>query len=470
MDTHLEPSSYTVDPATLPVALRPPTPELEALGERIALLAAQISAATYQLLVLIREFDEQQGWGRGFDGFRNCAHWLSWRTGLAPGVAREKVRVARALGGLPKISEAMRRGKVSYSKVRAMTRVATAENEEELLTLARYGTAAQLERVVRATRAVTRDAERRQEVDRHERRYLQTWVDADGSVVIRGRLEPEAGQALLRALEAAADVLYDEERERQASTTDGVRPKQRRADAVGRVAEAALAGGLDQGTRGDRYQVVVHVDAEVLADPESPPEAGGQSILEGGDVSAETSRRIACEANRVIMTHDSQGNVLDVGRKTRAVAPALRRALEHRDQGCRFPGCGVKFCDAHHVKHWAEGGETKLENLVLLCRKHHRSVHEGGLRVEADENGAFRFLKPDGSEIQEAPPLPELGKSSWFAMLDPLIDGGVDPDAMGGWPEWDGSRLDLAAGVDMVLHPVDWPGRNDEWWATPEDA
>ncbi len=238
----------TVDLTQLPPVEPEPLTEVEQLGERIALLAVQISAATFQLLTMIREFDERDGWNRGF---RSCAHWLSWRTGLAMGPAREKVRVARALEELPLISEAMRVGGISYSKVRALTRVATPENEQELLILAHAGTATHVERVIRAWRRVDRCEEREREELRHACRYLETYTDDDGMLVVRGRLEPEAGAALLRALEAASQRLYGEERERQTEARDGVPASQRRADALGLLAEAALEGGLESQRAGN---------------------------------------------------------------------------------------------------------------------------------------------------------------------------------------------------------------------------
>ena len=461
-------------------ALQTPTDpdDLEQLGERIAELTAQITAATFQLLTLIRDFDRREGWNCGF---RTCAHWLSWRTGLALGPAREKVRVARSLGELPHLSEAMRQGRISYSKVRALTRVATPQNEPELLDFALAGTASHVERLVRAWRRVDRIEERQQEELRHASRYLSLWTDEDGMVVVRGRLDPEAGAALIKAVEAGCDVLYDQEKEKETATQDGVPASQRRADAIGRVAEAALAGGLDKGTRGDRYQVVLHVDASVLEEPtgvpagtsqeekgdrfrfrsKNPPVTSqlprnrylspfsGQSAFEtGAHVPAETSHRIACDAGKVVMTHDSDGKILDLGRKTRIISPALRRALTHRDQGCRFPGCGLKFCDAHHVRHWAQGGQTRLDNLVLLCRRHHRCVHEEGYRVRSGPDGGVQFLRPDGEPIAEAPPAPAVSDDALTALAESLVEAGVDLEGMPGYPQWDGSALDLGWAVD----------------------
>ena len=234
------------------------------LGEKIAALAARLHAATYELLVLLREFDQRCGWN---NGFLSCAHWLHWRTGIDLGAAREKVRVAHALAALPRISAAMQRGAISYAKVRALTRVATPDNEAALLDFAQAGTAAHVERLVRAWRRVDDVAAAAQDESRHLHRQLSTWVDDDGMVVIRGRLTPEVGAVVQRALEAAADRLF---REAQGAPTaeqlaDEVTPAQRRADALGLLAESALASDLDRGSAGDRYQVVLHVEAPTCA-------------------------------------------------------------------------------------------------------------------------------------------------------------------------------------------------------------
>src|SRR5215831_12070912 len=167
--------------------------------------AAHLTAATSRLLDLIREFDARGGWG---NGFRSCAHWLTWRVGLEPGAAREHVRVARALGALPQLREALARGELSYAKVRALTRVATPETEERLLAVGRAGSADQVERIVRGWRRVDQLAEAREENLRHRSRRLQVYQDEDGMAVIRGRLTPEQGAVLTQALEAARESLY----------------------------------------------------------------------------------------------------------------------------------------------------------------------------------------------------------------------------------------------------------------------
>src|SRR2546425_937163 len=183
--------------------------ELDKLGDEIALLSAHLDAATARLLDLIREFDARGGWN---SGFRSCAAWLSWRVGLDPGAARERVRVARALGTLPLLAQALARGELSYAKVRALTRVATPETEDRLLGVGRAGTAVHVERIVRGWRRVDRQAEARETARQHASRALHVYADEDGTVVVRGRLAPEVGALLLRALAAARETLYQKSR------------------------------------------------------------------------------------------------------------------------------------------------------------------------------------------------------------------------------------------------------------------
>ena len=526
--------------------------EAERLGDDIAELAARIQAATYELLVMIRAFDEREGWS----GFKSCAHWLNWRTGLALGAAREKVRVARALGDLPLLSDAMQRGRISYSKVRALTRVATSANENRLLDFALCAPASYVERLARAWRRVDLQAEAADEQRRHERRNLTTWVDDDGMVVIRGRLSPEVGAVVRRVLEAAGDRLRtDVAPEEAAETSFG----QRQTDALGLVAETALAADLDRGTAGDRYQVVLHVEAETLRTdtPECAPRVsaetvceqashpaavdgaldvsaerltgvapiaangqdadvvrmlpsstgarqvsplggpnvsaeasprpaapaglpnedlapvaatsslrtGGHAALEDADglrVATETARRMACDAGTVVMRHAAGGAILDGGRKTRTIPPALRRALKARDHQCRFPGCNARRCDAHHVRHWANGGPTRLDNLVLLCRRHHRAVHEEGFAVRMDPSGDAAFFWPDGRPLPGVPSAPRWNGLP-LAPTDARLataDIEIGPDTA--TPDWHGERLDLGYAIDVLWRPRTDSGVNAE--------
>ena len=410
-------------------------PDIDPLGDEIALLSAHITAATYQLLCLLRVYDEEERW----QGFRSCAHWLSWRTGVSLGPAREKVRVARCLPALSLIPEAFAAGEISYSKVRAMTRIATAENEAKLLEFARHGTTAQVETLVRHWRRLDRgDAP---EADRAERRGLSLWLTDDGSYEVRGRLAPEVGALLRKALEVAEAKLY--RAERSAGTEHKTTAVQRRADALGLWLEERVQPqvqlvvhsfeGGEHREREEQKQQEEREEQEQRREPEQQekqqqqgepeqqeepqqreePQRNASLVLvteEGSRVSAETSLRLVCDAEVVPIARAEDGSVLDVGRRRRTVGWRLRKALEARDGGCRFPGCGSRArTHAHHITPWAHGGETAMNNLVLLCPFHHRAVHEGGWRVEMDERGAPRFFNPLGVRIPAVPAAPDIG-------------------------------------------------------------
>ncbi len=426
--------------------------EMDQLGNEIAVLSAHLDAATAQLLDLIREFDAREGWNTGF---RSCAHWLSWRVGLDLGAARERVRVARALGALPRLADALAHGELSYAKVRALTRVAKQETEERLLAVGKAGTACHVERIVRGWRRVDAAAEARETAQRHKNRALHVYQDEDGMVVIRGRLTPEMGAVLIQALAAARETLYQRMHSADVAAIPADVPAetpsmaQQQADALALLAETALHHELDPGAAGERYQVVVHVDAEVLADPEAP----GQSVLEGGThVPAETSRRLACDASRVVMRHDPDGRIVEVGARTRTIPPALRRALHHRDRGCRFPGCGVSFGQGHHLRHWAQGGPTTLSNLAMLCRRHHRAVHEEGFQVERQSDGELRFRRPDGRPLPDVPPPSAIPNDPVRALQARNEAAGLHLHARTTCPGWLGEPLDVGWAID-VLHP-----------------
>jgi hypothetical protein len=422
---------------------------LDRLGDQIAELSVHLEAATARLLDLIREFDERGGWNTGFS---SCAAWLSWRVGLDLGAARERVRVARALATLPRLAQALARGELSYAKVRALTRVATPETEERLLAVGRAGTACHVERIVRGWRRVDRIAETRETALRHNSRALRVYQDEDGMVVVRGRLAPETGAVLLQALAAARETLYQQRRQTFDNVNEQQQPplEQQQADALTLLAESALHHGIDPGAPGERYQVVVHVDAPVLADPDAP----GQSVLEDGvRVSAETSQRLACDASRVVMQHGRDGRVVEVAARTRTIPPALRRALHHRDRGCRFPGCVVRFGQGHHIRHWAQGGPTTLSNLALLCRRHHRAVHEDGYQLERLPDGELRFRRPNGWIVPDVPPPPKVPDKP-VELLRALNDAeGLVLNRHTATPGWLGERLNVAYAID-VLHPL----------------
>ena len=473
--------------------------------DRVAVLYGEITAATREFLRALAESDRHRDWEE--EGFSSCGEWLAWQIGITRGTANEKVRAALALEDLPLISEAMARGELSFSKVRAITRVATPDNESELLEFARAGSAANLERLVRGWKTLSRFDEQEAERIRHSRRCFSVFPDEDGMYVVRGRLDPEVGAALMRAVEAASDALFAGARKNNSDgrhTAEAPEPAQLRADAVGLLAERALAAGFgvgvgagfgdrvgfgDQvpisGSRAERYQVVLHVEAATLAEEGEP---GLCELEDGTRIAAETARRLACDTSRVEVSHDIRhdlsrnisrdgmgstlgsigssadssvlGSVLDVGRKTRTIPPALRRALDARDRGCRFPGCGLRFTDAHHIVHWADGGETKLENTLLLCRSHHRRVHEDGYRVCRDRNGQVVFFTPKGKALFEAPTLPELPPDPLQDLVRRNRERGIRPDFSSGAPKWkrdDDVPWAIEAAAIEALDPCDEP-------------
>src|SRR5204862_5631374 len=296
-------------------------------------------------------------------GFSSCAAWLAWRVGFAPGAAREHVRVARALGTLPRLSLALARGELSYAKVRGLTRVATPETEERLLAVGRAGTTEHVERIVRGWRRMDRKAEAREAERQHAGRALHVYPDEDGTVRIRGRLAPEVGALLMQALAAAREAVYPKNVP-AGTCAPGVPQEtptmeQQQADALALLAETALHHGIDPGAPGERYQVVVHVDAEVLADADQ----AGQSVLEDGlRVPAGTSERLACDASRVVLRHDRAGRIVEVDARTRTIPPALRRGLTTRTAGAGFRGCGVRLGRGHPILHGAQGGPPRRPN------------------------------------------------------------------------------------------------------------
>jgi hypothetical protein len=371
------------------------TLSLAELEAQITELAGHLNAANYRWLTLIAEFDRRTGWSDG--RLHSCAHWLNFKCGLNLGAAREKVRVAHALAGLPKIAASMARGELSYSKVRALTRVADEATEEGLLMIALHGTAHHVERLVRGYRRARQAEELSREAQQHANRSVSYWYAEDGSLILNARLPAVAGAMLIQALNAAlkgtaaTEITADRVEEQRISYPV------RRADALAALAEHYLAEPASSSTTADRYQVVVHVDAESLHEHT----AGRCEIEQGPAIPVETVRRLACDASLLTVLESEQGEPLNVGRKTRSIPPAIRRALNTRDGGCRFPGCThQRYVDAHHIEHWADGGETKLSNLVTLCRLHHRLVHEGEITIETLPGGGWRFLRPDGRHFE----------------------------------------------------------------------
>jgi len=358
--------------------------QLEALGEQIAEHATHIDAALHRLLADLRTFDAAGGWAK--QGARTVADWLSWRLRWDGNTAREHVRVARALGNLPRIDDACRRGELSYSQLRAMTRVATPENEEFLLEVAKHSTATQLVVLCRKYAAVQRGEAPTPADDAERRRITKRDLD-DGMVCINATLHPEEAELVWTALTRIA-------KEREAGTFS-------RVDALVEMAEHVV-----RGTSPERSptEIVVTIPVQAL-EGDATDDLAIATTRDGTCLSSRTAQRLACDAGLVAMLEDEDGNPLAVGRKTRTISPALWRAVLERDHGCRFPGCTNQvFLDGHHATHWGHGGATNLRNVLAICKFHHRYLHEYGYRVELDEHQRPTFFDDRGRVISNVPP------------------------------------------------------------------
>jgi uncharacterized protein DUF222 len=360
---------------------------IEALDERILNLCTRINAATYELLVMIREFDERGGclkWGL------DCtSKWLAWRCDLSMATAREKVRVAQALKHLPLISAAFGSGELSYSKVRSLTRVANAGNEADLVDFALRNTSSHVAEYCRELRmGAPASADIAERAFAH--RCLRVRRDADrGMLSVTVELPLEAGELIEKALDKARD----DECLEIPDLVDTSWSK-RQADAFVTMLKEYLQGSETNETKksSDNYLVNIHVDQSALAG-----EVGRSSVP------IETVKRLCCDGQAVVMTETKDGEPLSIGRKSRVVPKGIERAVRARDKNtCRFPGCcNKRFVDIHHIDHWANGGETALEQLMLLCSRHHTLVHEGGFRIEKDFQDHWTFFRPDGIAVPD---------------------------------------------------------------------
>ncbi|RLB59372.1 MAG: hypothetical protein DRI90_15485 [Deltaproteobacteria bacterium] len=464
--------------------------EVDQLADDIAEAAAHIDAATHRLLTNIRVFDACGGWYR--QGARTCAHWLSYRIGLGVNAARERVRVARRLGQLPLINAALRDGLMSFSKVRAMTRVATEDNEARLLHVAKCASGAQLERICRGYRQVTEGRKPRWD---DERRFLRKRHTASGMVRIEAQLRPDEAALVMQALgemrSAARDGASDDsagceeqkgtpavtaaearqaERHDVTAVTssesrgaevelDGVtavtspgpgatevvgvtaetwpepdrdfecnRPTPSLADGLVLMAESVLARGPAARRAGERNQLIVLLGEDLLDIGEHAMCKGDErttgvgtpnrqrserwraELHDGSWLSGQTLQRLACDCGVTVVKTGPDGMPLDVGRKRRTIPPALWTALLIRDGGgCRFPGCTSRiFLAGHHIRPWAQGGPTNLDNTLIVCGSCHERLHEGGFRVERQADGTVRFFTPDGKTIDPCPAPPEI--------------------------------------------------------------
>ena len=414
----------------------------------LATLSAHLNAATARLLELVWPMHEN----RDCDG-GELPGFLAYRLGITRREGREYLRVAQALRELPRIRAAFARGELTFTKVRALTRVATPSSEDGLLEVAEALTASQLERALRVYRRVAAEDAR----ETHELEFVSYHFDEDGSLYLRARLAAEDGTLVVKALDAARERVLERRRAERAAAAaaaggaDESDPfaalacEQRPVgvETLVELAESSLAARPDE-QQVERARLVVHVDAAAISS-----DGRGRSELEDGPViSPETARRLGCDAELVAQV-ERNGLPVSVGRKRRTVPPALRRLLEARDdETCCFPGCErQRHLQAHHRTHWAHGGETSLENLVLLCFHHHRLVHEGGYTVEEDGAGRLRFRNRHGVLCSMTPPRPPPGSAEELVAENDRLGLEIGPKTTrnGGYYEFD-----LGAAVSAI--------------------
>jgi hypothetical protein len=369
---------------------------LERLEEQICELAGHLTAATCRFLVLLADFDARRGWA-SWD-MNNCAQWLSWKCQMSSGTAREHVRVARALRDLPVIRAGFAAARLSYAKVRALTRIATPNTEAGLAELAGPMTGNQLERFARAHR----QASQADDAAAGVRRRLAWRFEEDGSLAGTFRLPPLQGAVLLKALRAAAGDLEH--------------PHKHEEEGAGVSAETPVPA------------------PSVPGDPADP---GRCHVEDGPAISVSTAQMLGCTAALSWMAHDRGGSVLRLGRRRRRPNAALRRAARERDTcRCRFPGCESRRIDLHHIQFWSNGGRTDLENLISLCKYHHMLVHDRGYLIATARDGTFAFYRSDGTAIPPSPALPAPGGT-----IADCHDAGITPETI--IPPWYGEKLDL---------------------------
>lgn len=430
--------AYLDSPSFLNQPIPAPSDESwRAAQDEFQRLSSLIAAADARRMELIAT------WGDDLTGGDSHANWFAWAAGVKPSTARSHVRVAERLQELPKIKAAFAAGEISFDKAEVITKLATEDTEEALLDLARESLAGQLQQVGRALVRAKAGAAGGTEHAHRDRAVVHYFTD-EGGFRLRAQMGAEDGAIVAEALKAAVEKLRDEQRTFAGEELDEKRLGERgdtwpqlQADALTAMCESFLATGLAARPGSERHEIVLHVDEAALA---GEP-AGTAETETGVGVSPDAVARIACDSSfRVLLERD--GVQLNLGRKRRTVSPGLRRAIVARDHHCRFPGCTARvYVDCHHVEHWVrDGGETKPENLVLLCGRHHRLLHEGRYSMTFDGKVAT-FYREDGSVVERAPTYRSINE---VELAEARTATAVDPET---WAHWiDPIDLDCAVG------------------------
>jgi hypothetical protein len=402
------------------------TVPLEHLEATICQGAANLTAAEHGWLLSVAEFDRRRGWERW--QCHSAAQWLSWQVGLDMRAAREKVRVGRALEVFPLISAAMADGRLSYSKVRAITRIATPATERALVEMALAGTTNHVERIVSSYRRAAPAPEQLQAAQ-WARRGLQHEVQPDGTVRISLVLPPEQAVTFLSAIEQftpASEPLADGSREPRAV---------RRADGAAQMAATAHAAANGEPTSAPRYLVTLHADLDALTrgEGECAVSSDGDSCEPPIGVANSTALRMLCDCD-VQTVFERHGRVVGISDRSSVITGKLRRLVLARDRHCQFPGCHrATGLDVHHIRHREHGGTNHPANLTLLCRFHHHRLHEGGWTIERRDE-ALRFVAPDGRVAEAGAPAPHGDAATVHGHQRTAADGRC---------QWRGERLDV---------------------------
>ena len=481
--------------------------DVDALGEQIAEMSAHIDAAMHRLLTAIREFDVASGWH--VQGALSCAHWLAWRVGWDLRTARERVRVARKLAELPLINEELRRGAMSYSQARSVSRVATVENEKLWVEYAKHMPASQLDTLCRsyqnvqaydqahgseagamaAAHVAAQRTVTRRTLDNGMVKF-EVVLPSDEAAIVWAALN--AGIAKAGAAATTADSLVAEPSTAEPSTAEPSRADQtpaeprsaqsspaehsiaaqtpaehsfgtpptakapssadrgrQRADAFMGIIQDRVRGGRPQRTPIEIIITVPHAGLHGSAEPSDLA-----MMADGEVIATATARRLCCDAGVVVAHVDAHGVPLSVGRKTRTIPTAIQRALRLRDRTCRFPGCThSRYVDGHHIKHWANGGETALANLMLLCSAHHTLLHEGGYRVAADGSNGWDFFDHRNRLIDPHParttPNNTAALRGLAALHDAHVTLAITPNTNAS--KWTGEPIDYARCIDYLV-------------------
>ena len=352
------------------------------------------SSALRELFRVIVELDGNGSWEERY-GARDLAHFISMRYGISHWKATRWIQAAHALGRLPQLSEALASGELGVDKVVELCRFAAPETEGSLILWAKRVSTASVRHkadlVLRRAIEEVRDAERS--------RFLNWWYTDEGKRLgLEAELPAAEGAVVKNAIEGIAKripVMPGEE--------DEVHAEARRADALVMLASAQVSSNEDDP---DRATVVVHVRAGGFG------EENGASELEDGPVThSETANRLACSGRLPWLLEDQKGDILRVGRQRRNPPRWMIRALKHRDRECQFSGCGARrYLQAHHIRHWEQGGPTELDNLVLVCFFHHKLVHEYGWRIKREKDGTVVWFRPNGKRYRPGPGPPVYGQ------------------------------------------------------------